>query len=307
MAWSELQAKVAGDDFFLDVGGAAEDRRDAVEPPELTIASEISGPVLAPVKPGSIWSARAAAFARCDLGGDHAPGDRLAAWQLSGPRRGPDDHAEPAAADIPAVDADVDAPVSSSRHSCHKSSGCTIPATAARCGRAPASRRAVIRISAGVRTLTMTAWARPALDDHRSIQAAVRRMGKPRDSGPFGERCALPLPSRRQHEPPDWISAGKCHVPRLWCRAWDKPPSRYEVTVRVAKDGDQPADPATFAVAVNKAASSRNASVVSAHTAEEVICVVSVAAPDGPAAVAVALAVVADALRAGDPAPSPSR
>ena len=45
---------------------------------------------------------------RCDLGGDHAPWDRLAAWQLPGPRRGADDDAEPAAADIPAVDADVD-------------------------------------------------------------------------------------------------------------------------------------------------------------------------------------------------------
>jgi len=52
--------------------------------------------------------ARAAAFARCDLGGDHAPWDRLAAPQLPGPRRGPDDHAEPATADIPAVDTDVD-------------------------------------------------------------------------------------------------------------------------------------------------------------------------------------------------------
>ena len=61
-----------------------------------------------PVKAGSIGSARAAAFARCDLGGDHAPGDRLTAPQLPDPRRGPDDDAEPAAADIPAVDADVD-------------------------------------------------------------------------------------------------------------------------------------------------------------------------------------------------------
>jgi hypothetical protein len=61
-----------------------------------------------PVKSGSIWSARAAAFARCDLGGDHAPWDRLAAWQLPEPRRGPDDDAEPAAADVPAVDADVE-------------------------------------------------------------------------------------------------------------------------------------------------------------------------------------------------------
>ena len=87
----------------------------------------------------------------------------------------------------------------------------------------------------------------------------------------------------------------------------DKPPSRYDVTVRVAKDDGHAPDPATFAAAANKAASSRNASVVSAHTAEEIICVVCVAAPDRPAAVAVALAVVADALRAGDPVPSPSR
>ena len=57
---------------------------------------------------GSIWSALAAAFALCDLGGDHSPGDRLAAWQFPEPRRGPDDDAEPAAADIPAIDADVD-------------------------------------------------------------------------------------------------------------------------------------------------------------------------------------------------------
>ena len=58
----------------------------------------------------------------------------------------------------------------------------------------------------------------------------------------------------------------------------------------------------------NKAAASRNASsVVSAHRAEEMICVVCVAAPGRPSAVAVALAVVADALRAGDLVRSPSR
>jgi hypothetical protein len=58
--------------------------------------------------PGFLWSARVTAFARCDLGGDHAPGDRLAASQLPEPRRGADDDAEPAAADIPATGADVD-------------------------------------------------------------------------------------------------------------------------------------------------------------------------------------------------------
>ena len=44
---------------------------------------------------------------RCELGGDHAPGNRLAAPQFPKPRRGPDDHAEPAAADVPAVDVHV--------------------------------------------------------------------------------------------------------------------------------------------------------------------------------------------------------
>ena len=45
----------------------------------------------------------------------------------------------------------------------------------------------------------------------------------------------------------------------------------------------------------------------SARSAEEIICVVSVPAATGPQAVAVALAVVADALSAGDPQRSPSR
>jgi hypothetical protein len=69
---------------------------------------ESSGLVFPPVKAGSIRSALAAAIARCDLGGDHPPGDRLTAPQLPGPRRSPDDDPEPAAADIPAVDTDVD-------------------------------------------------------------------------------------------------------------------------------------------------------------------------------------------------------
>jgi hypothetical protein len=50
-----------------------------------------------------------------------------------------------------------------------------------------------------------------------------------------------------------------------------------------------------------------NASVLSAHTAEEIICIVGVAAPDRPSAVAVALAVVAGAVNAEDLVPSPSR
>jgi hypothetical protein len=88
----------------------------------------------------------------------------------------------------------------------------------------------------------------------------------------------------------------------------DNPPGRYDVTVRVDRDdGHSLPDPAAFAVAASRAASSFNASVVSAHTAEEIICVVDVAAPDRPSAVAVALAVVAGALNAEDPVRSPSR
>jgi hypothetical protein len=105
----KLQAEAAGDDFFLDLGGAAEDRLDGADPQNSRSWRRPSGLVLPPIKAGSIWSARAAAFARCDLGGDHTPWDRLAASQLPEPRRGPDDYTEPAAADIPAPGADVDA------------------------------------------------------------------------------------------------------------------------------------------------------------------------------------------------------
>jgi hypothetical protein len=52
-----LEAEAADDDFFLDLGGAAEDRLDAAEPPELTIVAERSGLVFPLVKVGSIWSA----------------------------------------------------------------------------------------------------------------------------------------------------------------------------------------------------------------------------------------------------------
>ena len=86
-----------------------------------------------------------------------------------------------------------------------------------------------------------------------------------------------------------------------------KPPSRYDVTVRVAGDDGQLTDPAAFAVAASRAASTMNASVISAHTAQEIICVVGVAAPDRPSAVTVALTVVAGALNAEDLVPSPSR
>ena len=58
-------------------------------------------------------------------------------------------------------------------------------------------------------------------------------------------------------------------------------------------------------MAAELAASSRAASVVSAHTAWQIISVVTVQTADRSAAVAVALAVVSEALRR--PAVSPSR
>ncbi len=87
----------------------------------------------------------------------------------------------------------------------------------------------------------------------------------------------------------------------------NEPPRRHDITIRVAKQAGRHTDPAAFAAAASQAAAGRDASILSAHTAEEIICVVSVAAVTGPQAVAIALAVVADALRAGDRLPSPSR
>ena len=87
----------------------------------------------------------------------------------------------------------------------------------------------------------------------------------------------------------------------------DEPPRRHDVTIRVAKEAGRHADPAAFAAAASQAAAGRDASILSAHTAGEIICVVSVAAATRAQAAAVALAVVAAALSAGDPRLSPSR
>jgi hypothetical protein len=76
-----------------------------------------------------------------------------------------------------------------------------------------------------------------------------------------------------------------------------EPPRRYDVTVTVDRDGGHPPNPADFAVAAERAASARAASIVSAHTASQIVSIVTVLAPDQPAAVAVALAVVSDALK----------
>lgn len=76
----------------------------------------------------------------------------------------------------------------------------------------------------------------------------------------------------------------------------NEPLSRYNVTVIVACDGGSSPDPAAFTVAADQAAWRRSASVLSARLADKIISVVTVTAPDRYAAVAVARAVVSDAL-----------
>ena len=76
-----------------------------------------------------------------------------------------------------------------------------------------------------------------------------------------------------------------------------EPTHRYDVTITVDSDGDRPRNPAEFAVAAERAASARAASIVNAHTADQIISIVTVLPVDQLAAVAVALAVVADALK----------
>jgi hypothetical protein len=74
-------------------------------------------------------------------------------------------------------------------------------------------------------------------------------------------------------------------------------PHRYDVTITVDRDGDHLPNPAEFSLVAEQAASARAASIVSAHTASQIVSIVTVLAVDQPAAVAVALAVLYDALR----------
>ena len=77
-----------------------------------------------------------------------------------------------------------------------------------------------------------------------------------------------------------------------------EPPSRNNVNETVARDdGGRHPDPDTFAVAADEAAWRRSASIVSTHTADRIIGIVTVYAPDRYAAVAVARGVALDALR----------
>ena len=74
---------------------------------------------------------------------------------------------------------------------------------------------------------------------------------------------------------------------------------RHDVTITVDRDGGHLPNPAEFAVAAERAASPWAASVVSAHTAEQIISIVTVETSDRLAGRAVALAVVSEAQLSG--------
>ena len=77
----------------------------------------------------------------------------------------------------------------------------------------------------------------------------------------------------------------------------DEPLSRYNISVTVGCEGGSPPGPAAFTLAANQAAWARSASIICAHLAGTIISVVTVTAPDRYAAVAIARAVVYDALK----------
>jgi hypothetical protein len=76
-----------------------------------------------------------------------------------------------------------------------------------------------------------------------------------------------------------------------------EPLGRYDVIIRVTREGGQLPDPVTFAIAADQAASRRSASIISVHMADTIINIVTVTAPGRYAALAVARAVVSDALK----------
>lgn len=62
-----------------------------------------------------------------------------------------------------------------------------------------------------------------------------------------------------------------------------EPPICHDITITVDRDGGRLPDPAEFAIAAEQAGSARAASVMSAHTAEQIISIVTVEASDRPA------------------------
>jgi hypothetical protein len=132
------------------------------------------------------------AFTRYDLGGDHPPrspnrSDSFPVRRVA-PTTTPNQRPRISQPSVPML-----TPVSSARHSCHRSSRCTMPATATTWGRAPASRRAAITIPARAGTLTTTAWTHLTPGHHR-----VRRLS----SAPWATLKRATTVAAAAHPPP---------------------------------------------------------------------------------------------------------
>ena len=118
--WS-ARAEAAGDDLRLDLGGAADHRLNAAEPPELTIAAESSALVFPPVKAGlhRVSASRGVRLARSRRRSRHG----IVSPRGSSPVRGvaltttPNQRPR-----ISQPSIRTSSPANSSRHSCHRSS-----------------------------------------------------------------------------------------------------------------------------------------------------------------------------------------
>ena len=79
----------------------------------------------------------------------------------------------------------------------------------------------------------------------------------------------MPLALNRQ-----WHGQAKMSDIRLTVPGMTGPPRRYDVTITVDQDGGH--HPTEFAVAAQQGASARAASIVSAHTAGQIVSIVTV-------------------------------
>ena len=198
---------------------------------------------------------RAVASARSDLDGDRAPRGRLArrrsraaAW----PRRG----RRASGRGCPAIDADVDAgqliaaqlPQVLVMHD---------PGHGSQVRSCSTSRRAAIRISAGSgrsprQHSRMRRSMTTAADSLITQAVALRTAG-------LGDAAPSPFPRWSAARELVAGSAPEISFTAPTVPGIEKPPSRYDVTVRVGKDDGHQPDPAAFAAAASRAASSRNA------------------------------------------------
>jgi len=82
--------------------------------------------------------------------------------------------------------------------------------------------------------------------------------------------CLLLTPDRQWHCQDEMSDTG------LTVPGMTGPSLRYDITITVDRDGGHLPNPAEFAVTAQQAASARGAAIVSAHTAGQIICVVTI-------------------------------